>query len=302
MPYIPNEDRLRSAMSPSSAGELNFAITNLVINYIKTKTDSAPLNYALLNEVVGAMQSSKDEFVRRVVGPYEDKCIAKNGDVYPAALSPLEILKALAKPGIPSLGTKFGLPDKRETCVVLYGWSFMAGRGPGIYMLYGRTKETTRVSSHQMEGVVASVDSEAGIVKMDNGQHYALHGYHNNIGSECRYQIPEWLRRKEAEMKGTEYSPHADAYVAVPPLAEIAAAPADNEASLRVFVPEPPIVAEPERAEADFAVEHHNDSAAGAEFPMRRDELPVPVCVEAPSAEDYPIAEPMAEEDDRIPF
>lgn len=41
-----------------------------------------PAGYVELNEVVGALESAKLELYRRIVGPYEDKKSAENGDVY----------------------------------------------------------------------------------------------------------------------------------------------------------------------------------------------------------------------------
>jgi len=34
-----------------------------------------------MNDVMGALAGAQQEFYRRHVGPYEDKCITKNGDV-----------------------------------------------------------------------------------------------------------------------------------------------------------------------------------------------------------------------------
>lgn len=79
MPYIPTEDRHRVVMNgPSSVGELNFAITRLLIDYV----EAAGLSYTTLNDCVGACEAAKLEFYRRMVVPYEDKKIAANGDVY----------------------------------------------------------------------------------------------------------------------------------------------------------------------------------------------------------------------------
>ncbi|MGH3997156.1 MAG: DUF6899 family protein [Pseudonocardiaceae bacterium] len=80
MPYIVPERRFEAADAPATEGELNFAITTLVDDYIRRHP--AGLRYAVLNEVVGALECAKLELYRRIVGPYEDKAIAKNGDVY----------------------------------------------------------------------------------------------------------------------------------------------------------------------------------------------------------------------------
>lgn len=86
MPYIKQErrDAIRAGAKPQDAGELNFAISILVDDYLK---DKGPLRYAHLNEVVGAIDCAKLELYRRVAVPYEDQKIEENGDVYrsPAA-------------------------------------------------------------------------------------------------------------------------------------------------------------------------------------------------------------------------
>jgi len=81
MPYIKQErrDAILGGAKPQDAGELNFAITVLVDNYLK---DKGGVRYAHLNEVVGALDCAKLELYRRVAGPYEDKKMAEAGDVY----------------------------------------------------------------------------------------------------------------------------------------------------------------------------------------------------------------------------
>lgn len=60
-----------------SEGELNYIITQMCHVYLR---DTAH-DYRALNAVVGVLTCAKDEFVRRVVAPYEDRKIAENGDV-----------------------------------------------------------------------------------------------------------------------------------------------------------------------------------------------------------------------------
>lgn len=78
MPYIVKKDRARASHSPQTAGELNFQLTQVVQDFVQHRG----LSYATINDVVGALESAKAEFQRRVVGPYEDAKIATNGDVY----------------------------------------------------------------------------------------------------------------------------------------------------------------------------------------------------------------------------
>jgi hypothetical protein len=85
MPYLKKADKenlnkIVKAMKStkvSTAGELNFLITTLIHEYLKTKG----LNYQHINDIVGALDGAKVEFQRRVVGPYEDVKIQDNGDV-----------------------------------------------------------------------------------------------------------------------------------------------------------------------------------------------------------------------------
>ena len=76
MPYIKQEDR-SEYLSPSTAGELNYCITKLLVSYWIEKG-----NYQGINDILGALEGAKMEFYRRVAVPYEDKKIFENGDVY----------------------------------------------------------------------------------------------------------------------------------------------------------------------------------------------------------------------------
>ena len=81
MPYIEKwkRDRLETYSDRAeTAVELNFLFTNEMVRYIKTKG----LSYQTINDIVGALDGAKAEFQRRIVGPYEDKAIERNGDVY----------------------------------------------------------------------------------------------------------------------------------------------------------------------------------------------------------------------------
>jgi hypothetical protein len=85
MPYIKQERR--DAMTPTlkpfpdtakNCGELNYAITLLLIKYWEEKGAS----YQTINDIHGAASGALHEFQRRVVGKYEDQKIKENGDVY----------------------------------------------------------------------------------------------------------------------------------------------------------------------------------------------------------------------------
>lgn len=82
MPYITQAQRSRMASEgdvlPQNAGELNFILSMVVNQYVKTHG----LSYQTINDIVGALDGAKVEFQRRVVAPYEDTKIQTNGDVY----------------------------------------------------------------------------------------------------------------------------------------------------------------------------------------------------------------------------
>lgn len=84
MPYIELSRRvaLANGGNPATAGEMNYAITKIILQYWTT---SGIKNYDVINDIVGALEGAKAEFQRRIVAPYEDKKIQENGDVYPVA-------------------------------------------------------------------------------------------------------------------------------------------------------------------------------------------------------------------------
>jgi hypothetical protein len=81
MPYIRQVRRealVSDPEGPQNAGEFNYLVSELCNAVIKKRG----LNYALVNELVGALECAKLELYRRVAAPYEDTKIAENGDVY----------------------------------------------------------------------------------------------------------------------------------------------------------------------------------------------------------------------------
>ncbi len=80
MPYITQKakDRLAEGQPIQGPGELNYLITLLLIRAWK----NSPQNYQAINDVVGAVEGAKQEFIRRIVVPYEQGKIIENGDVY----------------------------------------------------------------------------------------------------------------------------------------------------------------------------------------------------------------------------
>ncbi len=59
-------------------GDLNYTVTRLVLGALKPETG---WNYQSLSDAVGSLQDAADEIKRRLLGPYEDGCISRNGDV-----------------------------------------------------------------------------------------------------------------------------------------------------------------------------------------------------------------------------
>ena len=86
MPYIPSSRRNYFLLSSIKdllleptllrAGELNFLISTLIWRVF----ESDPC-YSRANELMGVLESVKQEFYRRKVAPYEDQKIQENGDV-----------------------------------------------------------------------------------------------------------------------------------------------------------------------------------------------------------------------------
>jgi hypothetical protein len=83
MPYIDPGKRAIARKLPITSGELNFAITNCLKKYMLFCIgDKGKLTYQIINDILGALEGAKLEFVRRIVNPYEDEALKKNGDVY----------------------------------------------------------------------------------------------------------------------------------------------------------------------------------------------------------------------------
>lgn len=86
MPYIHAEHRKRNLKLKDSgygplldnSGTLNYEISLLIRRYL----DTHKLSYQTCNDIVGALDNSKDEFRRRIQHPYEDSKIQTNGDIY----------------------------------------------------------------------------------------------------------------------------------------------------------------------------------------------------------------------------
>jgi hypothetical protein len=82
MPYLTQKrrDELKASGGPQTPGELNYAITMLLIEY--WYHNPLPGNYTRANDISGACTEALAEFRRRVIVPYELTKIEENGDVY----------------------------------------------------------------------------------------------------------------------------------------------------------------------------------------------------------------------------
>jgi hypothetical protein len=87
MPYIKKDQRpaLESILTPLIAyfkslpveeqdGAVNYSVTRILKSVY-------PRRYFHFNRALGVLTAIKEEFYRRVVGPYEDEKIKENGDV-----------------------------------------------------------------------------------------------------------------------------------------------------------------------------------------------------------------------------
>ena len=85
MPYI-NPDRrayLDNGGEPLTAGELNYLVSRAVIRYVEHR---GRVSYQDYNDMLGALEGAKLELYRRVVAPFEDQALTRNGDIYPVPL------------------------------------------------------------------------------------------------------------------------------------------------------------------------------------------------------------------------
>ncbi len=84
MPYINKAERKRfdfylDALNANiiSPGEFNYCVSRLAWDMVKRLGG----NYAACNTVIGALECAKLELYRRVIAPYENDCIQRNGDI-----------------------------------------------------------------------------------------------------------------------------------------------------------------------------------------------------------------------------
>lgn len=80
MPYLEAGIRasLNDGRKAQKGGELNYLISVLLNDFVVMKG----MSYATVNEAMGAVESAKLEFYRRIAAPYEELKAKQNGDVY----------------------------------------------------------------------------------------------------------------------------------------------------------------------------------------------------------------------------
>jgi len=80
MPYIKKSKRqwICSGELPTNSGELNYLISLICLDYLKTKGES----YQTYNDIIGALECAKLEMYSRKITPYEKKKIKENGDIF----------------------------------------------------------------------------------------------------------------------------------------------------------------------------------------------------------------------------
>lgn len=67
--------KVKSCGKENRAGVLNYSISRLLSSLYE-------LRYSEVNEAVGMLECTKQEYYRRIASPYEDKKIKENGDAY----------------------------------------------------------------------------------------------------------------------------------------------------------------------------------------------------------------------------
>jgi len=84
MPYIPikRREEINDGCTPQNAGELNYLITSIILEYLYNINPSEPNRYADYNEVIGVLSCVGRELWDRRIRPYEDNKRKRNTDVY----------------------------------------------------------------------------------------------------------------------------------------------------------------------------------------------------------------------------
>jgi len=80
MPYIPSERKADLVNeTPKTVGELTFVLQREIQRYLMGRPE---IRYADLAAVLGALEGAKADFIERILIPYEEKALERNGDVW----------------------------------------------------------------------------------------------------------------------------------------------------------------------------------------------------------------------------
>jgi hypothetical protein len=84
MPYIKKEERVQFqtalnylAQNIETDGDLNYCMSFLIHKILEKRG----VNYQNMNNLVGSLECAKNEFIRTIMSPYEDKKRLENGNV-----------------------------------------------------------------------------------------------------------------------------------------------------------------------------------------------------------------------------
>ncbi len=82
-PYIPQSRRDTAPAQPELPGDLHYDISQLIDGYLYHQPgQNIGPDYRRFNDVMGVLACAQAEVYRRLIAPYEDEAIKRNGDVY----------------------------------------------------------------------------------------------------------------------------------------------------------------------------------------------------------------------------
>ena len=83
-PYIPikRREEIQDGCAPQNAGELNYKITSIILEYLYEINCASPNTYGDYNEVIGVLSCVGRELWDRRIRPYEDNKRTIEGDVF----------------------------------------------------------------------------------------------------------------------------------------------------------------------------------------------------------------------------
>jgi hypothetical protein len=81
MPYVAKDRRsvILTTRFPETVGELTYLITSDLNTYLRCRKQ---LRYQDLAECLGALEGAKLDLIERLIKPYEQKALERNGDVW----------------------------------------------------------------------------------------------------------------------------------------------------------------------------------------------------------------------------